>query len=256
MMILNPERYQQLISEAEEAHFSGWDFNWLNDRMIQEDPPWDYPAIVKSHFEHVRTLLDMGTGGGELLASLSPLPTETHATESYPPNQSLAEKQLAPLNVTVHRTEETAPLPFDNHYFDFVINRHESFNAAEVFRVLKPGSKFITQQVGGLNNLELNQVLEDAVSFPYVKYSLTEAFTELINAGFKIERAEQAALTTIFKDIGAVVYYLKAISWQVPDFNAKTHAVGLKEIDNVIETLGHFSTTAHRFLLIAYKELQ
>jgi len=30
-----------------------------------------------------------------------------------------------------------------------VINRHESFSASEVFRVLKPGGIFVTQQVGG-----------------------------------------------------------------------------------------------------------
>lgn len=256
MKILNPKRYHQLVAEAEKAHFSGWDFNWLDDRMTQQEPPWDYPAIVKTHFKNMKALLDLGTGGGELLASLAPLPIETHATESYPPNQTIAESRLASLDVTMHKTQASTPLPFDGNYFDLIINCHESFDSEEVYRVLKPGKSFITQQVGGLDNLELNQVLEETIHYPYLKFGLSEVFTALTNAGFKIERAQQIALSTVFKDIGAVIYYLKAIPWQVPGFSPKTHAEGLAKIHHMIETLGQFNTTAHRFILIARKEAE
>jgi len=253
--IINPKRYQHLITEAQEAHFSGWDFSWLNDRMIQEAPPWDYAAIVQSHFSRAHTMLDMGTGGGELLASLAPLPAETHATETFPPNQPLAEARLAPLNVFVHKIQENDPLPFDDDYFDLVINRHDSFDAAQVYRILKQGGHFITQQVGGLDNLELNQVLQDSIDFPSITFNPTQALTELYDAGFSIQRAEQAALKTIFMDIGAVVYYLKAIPWQIPNFSPETQTGGLIKIHNLIERQGQFTTTAHRFLVIACKAM-
>ena len=38
-------------------------------------------------------------------------------------------------------------LPYADRAFDCVANRHESFLATEVFRILKPGGRFITQQV-------------------------------------------------------------------------------------------------------------
>jgi SAM-dependent methyltransferase len=196
----------------------------------------------------------MGTGGGELLASLAPLPEETHAIESYPPNQVIARNKLTPLGVEVHPIEEEAPLPFSSGIFDLVINRHDDFDPKEVFRVLKPGGVFITQQVGGLDNLGLNQVLEDKLSFPFTSWCLASALQGLYEAGFAIFHSDQAVRRCSFLDIGAVVYYLKAIPWQVEDFSPETHRNGLVLIHNIIEDRGKFVSTAHRFLIVAQKE--
>lgn len=253
-MLINPANYHKLIAEAQAAHFQGWDFRWLKDRMIQEDPPWDYADLVKGQFQGIKRLLDMGTGGGELLSSMTPLPQETHATETYPPNQPIARARLAPLGVRVHLLQDNTHLPFYDHYFDLVINRHEDFNPWEVSRVLKPGGMFITQQVGGLDNLELNQVLEPELSFPFRRWGLATALTRLYEVDMAVDRAESAALQTSFKDIGAVVYYLKAIPWQIEGFHPHTHAEGLTRIHAIIQRQGHFTTTAHRFLIIARKK--
>ena len=43
----------------------------------------------------------------------------------------------------------------DDNEFDIVINRHESYNEKELFRILKPNGLFITQQVGAYNNKDL-----------------------------------------------------------------------------------------------------
>ncbi len=254
MQIVNPERFEYLVAEGMAAGFAGWDFHWLEGRMLQEDPPWDYAHLVKSHFPGIHSLLDMGTGGGELLSSLTPLPPDTHATEAYPPNQPIARQRLAPLGVTVHDIIEDETLPFEDSRFDLVINRHESFDPAELHRVLKPRGTFITQQVGGLDNLELNQVLEDQLTFPYITWGLAEALTGLYEADFTVSRTEKAALKSTFFDIGAVVYYLKAIPWQVVGFDPLTHRDGLVRIHNIIERQGSFAATAHRFLVVAQKK--
>jgi len=254
MKIVNPERFQRWIEEAQQADFSGWDFRWLEGRMVQEEPPWDYPALVRNAMAGVASLLDLGTGGGELLASLAPLPQDTHATESYPPNQAIARARLTPLGVILHETDEGDHLPFPDERFDLVINRHEDYDPREVFRVLEANGRFITQQVGGLDNLELNQALEEKISFPFMDCSLAKDLTRMYDCGFVVEHAEKAALASIFKDIGAVVYYLKAIPWQVPDFSIETHAEALIRLHNIIEQQGSFVATAHRFLIIARKK--
>lgn len=254
MAVRNPEKYERLVKAALEAGFEGWDFSWLQDRLIEESPPWDYAEIVRSYFPGIRSMLDLGTGGGELLASLGPLPEDTHATEAYPPNQAIAQARLTPLGVTVHATQDEPKLPFEDGQFDLVINRHESYAPAEVHRILKPGGIFITQQVGGLDNLELNQALEDELSFPFFNWSLAEALNGLYESDFYILKAEKAALRTSFRDIGAIVYYLKAVPWQVPDFNPQTHRERLLLLHNMIERQGEFITTANRFLIIAQKE--
>ena len=256
MDIINPVRFQQLLSEAQSADFSGWDFRWLQGRMLQDDPPWDYSSIVSAYFQKVHSLLDMGTGGGELLASLEPLPPDTHATETYPPNQVIAHQTLSPLGVIVHPVHEKSSLPFEDNRFDLIINPHDDFDPVEVFRLLKPDGIFITQQVGGLDNLELNQALEDAPSFPFIDWSLTSALIELYETNFSVKRAEKAALKSTFTDIGAVLYYLKAIPWQVPGFSLETHEEKLVQLHNIIERQGQFVATAHRFLIIAQKREQ
>jgi len=254
MKINNPQRYKKLVVEAQKASFSGWDFSWLNGRLIQEEPPWDYVGLVKEQIQKAQSLLDLGTGGGEILASLVPLPPETHATESYPPNQNTARDRLKPLGVEVHNTCEDDPLPFDDDNFDLVISRHESFEPSQVHRVLKPGGVFITQQVGGLDNLELNQVLQNEPSFLFIKWGLAAALTGLYEENFEIELAEKAVLSSTFCDIGAVVYYLKAIPWQVEGFDPTTHTDSLMKIHNIIEGQGKFVATAHRFIIIAKKK--
>lgn len=254
MEIINPLGYKNLVEEAQKASFAGWDFSWLDGRLTQEDPPWDYVGSVKEHIKKAQSLLDLGTGGGEVLASLLPLPPETHATESYPPNQVIASERLNPLGIEVHNTRDEDPLPFSDDYFDLVINRHESYDPSQVHRVLKPGGVFITQQVGGLDNLELNQVLQKETSFPFIKWGLAAALTGLYEENFDVELAEKAVLLSTFLDIGAVLYYLKAIPWQVEGFDPATHKEGLVKIHNIIQQQGKFIATAHRFIIITKKK--
>lgn len=254
MNIINPQRFNNLLKQAQSAPFTGWDFNWLSGRMDEEAPPWDFAQLVRNYIPKARALLDMGTGDGEFLSSLAPLPADTHATESYKPNLPIAQNRLYPLGVSVHHISDDADLPFGNQRFSLIINRHESYNPNEIFRLLKPGGIFITQQVGGLDNLEINQVLEEKITFPYTAYNLVTAETALNQAGLTIDQAQSAALKTEFYDIGALVYYLKAISWQVAGFNTKTHFEKLVLLHNFIERHGAFITTAHRFFILAHKE--
>jgi hypothetical protein len=69
-----------------------------------------------------------------------------------------------------------------------------------------------------------------------------------------VDRAEKAALRSIFKDIGAVVYYLQVIVWQVVGFDPETYRDRLAVIHNIIEQEGQFVATAHRFLILAQKK--
>ena len=253
---INPQRFQALVQEAQSTPFSGWDFSWLAGRMHQEEPPWHYPDLVQARLDGAESMLDMGTGGGEFLASLQPLPTETHATEAYPPNLPIAKKRLSPLGITVHPLTDDSALPFADDFFDLVINRHERYDHQEVHRILKPGGVFITQQVGELDNLELNLLLEGDKSHKLINWGLETEVFHLVNTGFHIQRAEKAALRTIFTDIGAVLYYLKAIPWQIEGFNIETHYESLVRLHNYLERHGELITTAHRFLIIAHKEPQ
>ena len=101
----------------------------------------------------------MGTGGGELLSELIPLPRHACATEGYELNLPVATKKLEPLGVKVFQYEKDDDLPFKDEEFELIINRHESYSPKEVCRILELGGYFITQQVGGRNDALLRKLI-------------------------------------------------------------------------------------------------
>ncbi len=54
-----------------------------------------------------------------------------------------------------------------------------------------------------------------------------------------------------FYDIGALVFHLKAIPWQVPNFDIETHIIGLYNIHQIIQSKGFFDVEQHRFIIKA-----
>ena len=72
-------------------------------------------------------------------------------------------------------------------------------------------------------------------------------------AGLQVLRADEAWPQTRFLDVGAVVLHLRAVSWQVPDFDVVRHRAQLLEIDRIIRTEGAFVVTDHRLLLHAVR---
>lgn len=244
--------FDRLVQEALDGPVEGWDFSWIRDRWHEDKPPWDYRAIVESYLPEATALLDMGTGGGEFLSSLKPLPDFTAATEGWLPNVPVATQRLAALGITVKHYKDDHHLPFEDETFDLVINRHESFAAAEIHRIMQDGGIFITQQVADNDNIELNVALDAPLSKE--ENALLSAVREFSQAGFVILRAEEASLLTEFYDIGAVVYYLKIITWQIPDFDVNTYRDHLLKLHEHIEREGKFVCHNRRFLLVARKE--
>ncbi len=248
--------FEALIAEAEKAGFSGWDFSYLEGRYKESAPSWDYRQMVLERMADSSSLLDMGTGGGEFLASLGALPPHTCATEGFPPNLSIARACLAPLGVRVESACGDENLPFPDGSFDLVINRHESYSPAELKRILKPGGCFLTQQVGGRDNFLLNERLQDEPCLEYAGWNLQTARKQLEDAGFTVRLAKEEMLPTRFSDIGAVVYYLKAIPWQIPDFSPEKERLRLLQLHREIIQNGALITHSHRFILEASRAME
>jgi 2-polyprenyl-3-methyl-5-hydroxy-6-metoxy-1,4-benzoquinol methylase len=125
-MLNRKELFDILIEEADHA-FTGWDFSYISSTArVQSEPlPWNYGSILFPYIRSTKSLLDMGTGGGELLSLLQPLPQRTCATEAYKPNVSIAKSKLSPLGVDVFPIKDDRDLPFHENEFEIIINRHE-----------------------------------------------------------------------------------------------------------------------------------
>lgn len=244
--------FETLIDHAEKTDFEGWDFGVLADRLTEDDPSWDYPALVRTALPSSTSLLDMGTGGGELLSTLRPLPDTVVATEAHPPNVPVARRRLEPLGVRVVAIDEdeSVPLPFDDAAFDLVINRHESFLPQEIHRILRPGGVFITQQVGGKDLMELNTELA-APPLDYTDWSAEQARRQLENVGLEITDQREEFPAGHFTDIGAVILYLRMVPWQIPDYRPADYRDRMRGLHDRITTNGPLVVHHHRFLLVA-----
>lgn len=242
-----------LISEATHP-FVGWNFSHIttSGRMVEAPLTWSYTSKLLMPLREAQALLDMGTGGGEYLASLQPLPPLTSATEGYTPNVPIARQRLEPLGVYVYQVNDSHHLPFEDNQFDLIINRHEYYDPHEVLRILKSEGLFITQQVGGANNAELNGLL-GAGEDQFAHWTLDYATRELEAAGWQIVEQREDHPITRFYDVGAIVYYLKAVPWQIPDFSVEKYFDKLEEIHKNISTEGYLDVHMHRFLIVNQK---
>lgn len=246
--------FERLLSAADEP-FAGWDFSWLTrtERMASGPLPWSYASELLPYLWRADAMADLGTGGGEFLACLRPLPPRTLATEGYPPNVSVARERLEPLGIQVYATDETEALPSASDMLDLITDRHESYRSEEVYRALRPGGHFITQQVDGPSQKAISDWLGVPFDVGWATWSLEEAARGLESAGFTIIKRCEATMPTRFYDIGALTYYLKTIPWQIPDFSVARYRGALLRLHERIQTDGFLETQSARFLLIARK---
>jgi SAM-dependent methyltransferase len=220
--------FESLVSDALAAPVSGWDFSWLRDRTAIDPLPWDYRDLVSVRAAKARCMLDMGTGGGEVLSGLVARSPLTVATEAWPPNVPVAAARLRRLGIPVVHVEgapdnmvQNDPpqrLPFLECSFDLVTNRHEAFVAADVARVLANGGRFVTQQVDARAYDDFYSALGRARPVQPSSW-LPLATLQLEEAGLRVRTAMAGQEVQRFDDVGAVVFYLRAVPWAIDNFD-------------------------------------
>ena len=252
---MNNDKLFDFYIDESKTPFEGWNFSYINGRLVDSPLPWNYRSIILPYVLESNCLLDIGTGGGEFLSRL-PFPKRTFATESYIPNVGIAKNRLDPLGINVKQITSDSNLPFENDFFDLVIDRHESYDVSEVERILKPHSYFITQQVGRNDGLDINEVL--GAPLPEdddPNWSLNFMVAGLKEHGFEIIKARECKVPSRVYDIGAFIYYLKAISWQIPGFSVEKYNLELRKLHQTMLDKDYFEYTSERYLVVAKKNI-
>ncbi len=241
----------QQWKKDEQAPFEGWDFSYIQGRYTEEKPPWSYRDLAADLVKQSQSVLDVATGGGEIFASLAPFPGRATAIEGYQPNIEVAKQRLAPLGVHVLGVDEMSAWPFEDGEFDLVLNRHGGVNVLDSCRVLQQGGAFLTQQVDGNSHRDLKREFGAHPKWP--ENTLSILGDKLTQAGLIIQRSTQWSGTTTFLDVGALVYFLKAIPWTVEGFSVDAHLDQLAHLQKRLEMDGKLEFTAARFLIQAVK---
>lgn len=240
-----------LKAEKRQENFIGWDFSAIENSYCQEKNTWNYSEIVNDYLKPSMRLLDMGTGGGELLATFHHPFELTSVTEGWEKNYQLLLEKLAPKGVNVQFVKEDDVLPFSDNSFDIVVNSHESFSTKEVKRVLKSGGIFISQQVGDLNGVNLASRLIPNFKKEKFDFHLSVITRELDQAGFDILYENECYPVQRFFDMEALIYYVKTIEWEFPEFSVENNFQELMDLQKELARNGSIYNSEHRFIFVA-----
>jgi SAM-dependent methyltransferase len=233
----------------------GWDFSRVRD---DRDPvPWDYMEVVRRYLCPSDDVLDIGTGGGERFISLAPhfstgMGIDVDAAMIQTARENLAASRAA--NVSFD-TMDAQALRLPDDAYDVVLNRHSSFYAGEIVRVLRHEGVFITQQVGARNFRNICSLFGCGPGGEYAHDPLQEIAAEadeFRRNGCIIVAQAEYDVRYFFLDVESLVFNLKAVP--IPeDFDIEKH---WRQLDRAIEenrTPRGLQTNEHRELLIVRK---
>ena len=240
-------------AEEQIAHVHGWDFSHVDGRVVEDALPWDYREQILHYLKPEMQILDIDTGGGEFLLSLHHPYRNTSATENYPPNIELCQKTLLPLGIDFRLADGKGILPFEDERFDLVLNRHGDLNPEEIYRVLKLGGLFITQQVGAENDRELVELLCGHTDLPFPDQYLKIISDQFSQTGFEILDGRECFRPIRFYDVGALVWFARIIEWEFPGFSVERCQDQLLHAQAILDEEGCIEGRIHRILMIARK---
>lgn len=233
--------------------FSGWDFGHLDGRWEAEPLPWDFYTEVQRRLRYSDQLLEVDTGCAFLLSLRHPY-ENTATTETSGPNAESYRNELAPLGIRVEECDaEEEELPFADDAFDVAVCRHGAYRHDELIRVLRPGGVFLTEQVGGRNNVLLARRLLPDYRPPQPEHCLNADCEAFAQVGFEILDAKEYFPKVRFYDTGALVYYAHMIDWEFPGFSVERCAAELFTLERELAERGHVDSMEHRYLIVARK---
>ncbi|MEX2247879.1 MAG: class I SAM-dependent methyltransferase [Dehalococcoidia bacterium] len=227
--------------------FSGWTFDDVRKAPLDPDPPWDYQAVAREHVAVARDVLDMGTGGGEVLSQIvAGRDARVVATEHWHVNAPIARDRLRPLGGHVVRANNLR-LPFRDAAFDLVLNRHEELDPADVVRVLRGGGAIVTQQVGHNQWEEQRRFFPRRTVWPDHFVTYRRGFEA---AGMRVEamRHEQRVA---YATLGDVVFMMLITPWEVPDFDPDAEIDALLAMEDALGGPQGIVFTEVRYLIAA-----
>ena len=235
------------------AKLRGWDFSQV--RVVEEGPRIDYSKVVEFHLRRNKTLLDIGTGGGERLEAFAPKVREAIGTDIdrkmiKTAAEDLGKSSLHNVNLILCDSER---IPIAGSHIDIVIDRYAPFNAKEVSRILKPGGTFITQQVSEGDKGNFKEIFQRGQSYGEKSGTLKKRYLmELREAGIRIIEERTVNTTEYYESMDDVIFLL-ANTPIIPDFDFKKEQDKLEKIEEKFKNNKGIRTNSERFLIVGSK---
>ena len=222
----------------------GWDFSRMT--VLRQPVPWDYRDVVVRYLRPSDSVLDIGTGGGELLGRLAPSFGHGLGIDIDPGMIRLAQANSTANNLSFRvSSDRLEAIP---EAFDVIIDRHASFSLDAVASHLKPAGYFVTQQVGERNMACVKAALGQPIGPPTIQ---REAFT---GTGLRLLAFLEYDVEYVVRDIESLVYWLHALDCAHADLDGAAALASAQALNRVlagnVDERG-FVTNEHRYLAIA-----
>lgn len=233
---------------------NGWDFS--NIKSTSEGIGWDFDEEVTSRCKNTDVLLDIGTGGGENLLKLSHSLFFIIGIDLSSRMIEKAEFNLR--NSTISNVRffpmSSDDLQFPAGFFDIITSRHAPFSSKEVFKVLKSGGVFITQQVGESDKFNLKKAFGRGQAFYEKDGALKERYVrELYEAGFSNVQSFEYDANEYYQRPEDLIFLLKHTP-TIPNFGQDKNDFNiLRDFIESNRTEKGIRTNSKRFLLIGEK---
>lgn len=222
----------------------GWDFSGMS--VLRQPVPWDYRSVVLNFLRPTGDVLDIGTGGGERLASFAASFRRGLGIDIDPDMIRLARERSATRNLEFRVCSERLETIAET--FDAVINRHAPFDLAAVAAHLKPGGYFVTQQVGERNMACVRAALGQPASPPPIERR------QVLASGLRLLAFGEYDVEYVVCDIQSLVFWLNALDALHADLDGSAALASAAVLNRIlagnVDERG-FITNEHRYLAVA-----
>ena len=212
--------------------------------------PWEYTAVVRTMLKSSDEVLDVGSGGGERLLALAPYLALGVGIDPDPVRVAAATEK-AREQPKLRFAIGDARLRSLTDSFDVILNRHAPFDLTAAAAHLRPGGRFITQQVGERNMGVVHAALGQRRAAPTITRSGVEAVE-----GLAVDRFEEYDVEYVVQDIESLLFWLNALDLRHADMDAGSALTSVDTLNRVLE--GNvddrgFVTNEHRYLVVAHR---
>ena len=172
----------------------GWDFSSMK-HILEQDCDFDYYHQVARHINLSTVMLDIGCGSGEkstryfsLAKQIVMLDNEEEMLKKAKANVKKYYENKLDDKFQFVLADADKRLDFEDESFDLVVSRHCGANMSEVFRVLKKGGVFISEDIDHADCFEIKEYYGRGQNYGENSIQKSKTFQSAIEAGFsKIE---------------------------------------------------------------------
>lgn len=233
----------------------GWDFSHI--KKSEERKGWDFFQEVVKKVKPKDLLLDIGTGGGEAVLKIAHKVGFVYGIDHSVSMITTARKNLGKLSYKNVKflLMNSSNLKFPDDHFDIVADRHCDFTATEVYRVLKKGGYFFTQQVSEGDQLNIKKAFGRGQAYGVKDGTLKNKYLkQLKKVGFKKIKDFDHNSKVYYKTDKDYIFHLRYTP-TIPEFGEREKDFEiLRTFIEKNKTKKGIETNSKRFMIIAVKE--